>query len=596
MPQRGTTRGLLLAGITFIVVSGALAVSPVVLGRPNMAKRLVARNIELSRVTERVNRLRDVNDDLLQTRGAGRDYLLSGSPKDRAIYDDLTQETHASLASLTATSLHPPVWAEFDALADRLLSSLARGVALQDAGQHDAAVVAIQIDASRDLIAAIMKITNGRLDTLYGRYRIAIDDMSDASDHSDRFARLMFGLAGASFALGAIALTAYLRRHVAAEVELRAGRDAARAASLLKTSFVATVSHDLRQPLHAISMFIGVLRRRSDDPRVLSVVENIATAVASMQRMFAALLDVARLDAGAIEIEPRVVVLEEVFNGLKVEFATSAATKGLSLQFQPTSLSVATDPALPETILRNLLTNAVKFTDRGGIGIATRRNLAVVEIIVFDTGIGIAAEDQRTIFGQFERLAQPGGAREGLGLGLSIVQRTAGLLGATVTLESQPGHGSQFTLSLPFAEPEDAIAAGPAIQEVELRGHRILVLDDHPDARKAVALAIETLGGVPMEAASPEDAHRLLVEIAPATPRAAVVDHDLGGGQTGPGFLDAYAASAGHALPAVVITGSTDASTLASLAASGRPWLIKPIELNTLCLVLSRLVESEAIQ
>jgi CheY-like chemotaxis protein/anti-sigma regulatory factor (Ser/Thr protein kinase) len=388
---------------------------------------------------------------------------------------------------------------------------------------------------------------------------------------------------------------AYLRRHVTAETELRAGRDAARAASLLKTSFVATISHDLRQPLHAISMFIGVLRRRTKDPAILSVVGNIATAVASMQRMFAALLDVARLDAGAIEIEPSTVPLAEVFKSLEVEFAASAAAKGLSLQIQPTTLSVATDPALLETILRNLLTNAVKFTDRGWVGIATRRRLETVEIIVFDTGIGIAAEDQKTIFGQFERLAQPGGTREGLGLGLSIVERTADLLSATVTLESRPGHGSQFTLSLPFAEPEQATAVLPVVREIELRSHRILVLDDHPDARKAVALAIETLGAIPMEAASPDDARRLLEEMAPEVPWAAVIDHDLGGDQTGPEFLDAYAASSGHALPAVIITGSTDVMTLAGLAASGRPWLIKPIELNTLCLALSRLVVLETV-
>jgi CheY-like chemotaxis protein len=134
------------------------------------------------------------------------------------------------------------------------------------------------------------------------------------------------------------------------------------------------------------------------------------------------------------------------------------------------------------------------------------------------------------------------------------------------------------------------------VREMDLRGRHILVLDDHPDARKAVALAIETLGGVPIEATSPEDARHLLAEMAPATPWAAVVDHDLSGEQTGPGFLDAYAACAGHALPAVIITGSTDASTLASLVSSGRPWLIKPIELNTLCLALSRLAGAEAVQ
>jgi CheY-like chemotaxis protein/anti-sigma regulatory factor (Ser/Thr protein kinase) len=342
-------------------------------------------------------------------------------------------------------------------------------------------------------------------------------------------------------------------------------------------------------------MFVGVLRRRIRDPVILSIVENVATAVASMQRMFAALLDVARLDAGAVAIERRTVALRDVFSGLEVEFTASAAAKKLSLQILPTSLSVATDPALLETILRNLLSNAVKFTDSGWVGVATRRRGSLVDIIVFDTGLGIAAADQPKIFGQFERLTHPGGSREGLGLGLAIVQRMADLLGVTVTLESQPGNGSQFTLSLPFAEQAEAAVRDPAgPKPEELNGYRILVLDDNPDARMAIALAIGTLGAVPLEAASAEAALSLLAAMAPDAPRAAVVDHDLGGGRTGPDFLDAYAVRNGKTLPAVIVTGATQASTLASLAAGGRPWLIKPVDLDVLRMALSRLIHPAA--
>jgi CheY-like chemotaxis protein len=171
----------------------------------------------------------------------------------------------------------------------------------------------------------------------------------------------------------------------------------------------------------------------------------------------------------------------------------------------------------------------------------------------------------------------------------------ADLLEVPVTLESQPGKGSQFTLTVPVARPIVASARQPIAIVPDLRGHRILVLDDHPEARKAMALAIETIGAIPLEAASPDAAFTLVNAMAPLTPDAAVVDHDLGGGQTGPNFLDAYAARSGHTLPAVVITGSTEASTLAILAGSGRPWLIKPVDLDVLRLTLSKLLNPSAV-
>jgi signal transduction histidine kinase/ActR/RegA family two-component response regulator len=594
MPQRVTSRGLGYGGAALVLVSGVLIVSPVLWGRPDLANRLVADNAELDRISRSVNGIRDVLDALREAQSAERAYLLTASQTERAVYHNVVQTVHKSMSDLHTSAADPGTGPRFDALVDRLLSDLARSAAFEDDRRHDEAVAASDIATGRDLFLGIHSLTRERIDALRGRYLKIVDEIRITGERSDQSARAMFGLAGASFALGCIALVTYLRRHLTAEAELRLGRDAALEASLMKSRFVATASHDLRQPLHAISMFVGVLRRRSRDPAVLEVVENVATAVASMQRMFAALLDVARLDAGAVQVEYRTVALQELFNALEVEFAASAVAKGLSLQIQPSTLSVTTDSGLLETILRNLLSNAVKFTDRGRVGITTVRRGEVVDIAVFDTGIGIAAEDLSMIFGQFERLSQHAGSHEGLGLGLSIVQRMADLLGVKVSLESQPGNGSCLTLSLPFAHPAQAMPMEPTPRERALSGHRILVLEDHPEARKAIALAIETLGAVPIEATSAEEAFSLLAEMEPEMPCAAVIDHDIGGRQTGPGFLDAYAAHRGHALPAVIITGSTDASTLASVAASGRPWLIKPVDLDTLCLTLSRLVSSTA--
>lgn len=593
MPQRVSSRILAYGGVALVLVSGVLIVSPVLSARSDLANRLVMENGELDEITRIVNAIRDAVSALRQARTTGHEYERTGSQEDQAAYHKFLLAARASLEKLRAADAG--FWPRVSPLADQLLADLAHGVALQDAGQHDEAVITSMSRAGQDLMIGIEGITRERLKVLRQRYREILSTIQAARDDSDEFARIMFGLAGASFALGCIALVTYLRRHFVAEADLRAGRDAAMEAANIKMRFIATASHDLRQPLHAISMFVGVLRRRSRDPMILEVVEKIAPAIASMQRMFALLLDVARLDARAIKAEYRGFALQELFDALAVEFAASAASKGLQLEILPTPFSVSTDPALLETILRNLLSNALKFTDHGLVGMTTRRVGAMVDIIVFDTGVGIAAKDQTVIFEEFERLGQRDGSREGLGLGLAIVKRMADLLGVVVTLESEVASGSRFTVSIPWVETVQTASQEEARLELELHDHRILVLDDHPDSRKAIALAIEALGAVPLEAASPAAALSLLGDMAPEAPQAAVVDHDLGGGQTGPDFLDAYFARSGKILPAVILTGSTDALTLATLAATGRPWLIKPVDLDALRSTLAELIDRAAV-
>jgi signal transduction histidine kinase len=307
--------------------------------------------------------------------------------------------------------------------------------------------------------AAVDAAGQAPLPPLRARHAVMMNAVSASDDVSPQVDRALFAAAGICLAVGAVMLLAHRRRQAGVELALRAGLDTALAASRLKSRSIAAAAHDLRQPLHAISMYIGVLRRRAADPATREVVENMAIAVASMQRMFAALLDVARLDAGAIQPAPRQVRLQELYDALEVELAPVAVAKGLSLDIVPTTLAVTCDPALLETILRNLLGNAVKFCDSGTAGIATRRQGDMVEVTVFDTGIGIAPDDQRRIFEQFERGALPGPPRDGLGLGLSIVRRMAELLGTRVELVSRAGEGSRFSLALPHAPAESQCPA-----------------------------------------------------------------------------------------------------------------------------------------
>jgi two-component system, sensor histidine kinase len=214
----------------------------------------------------------------------------------------------------------------------------------------------------------------------------------------------------------------------------------------MKTLFLAATSHDLRQTLHAIGLFVSVLRRRSHDPAIIEVVEKIAASISYMERSCVTLLDVARLDDDAISVERRCVELSELFDSLASEFAPSASFKGLSLQILPTSCSVETDPGLLETVLRNLLCNAIKFTDCGFVRMTADRRGATVEIVVSDTGSGFESEAEPLIIDQSQPLHRSQCLREGFGLW--IVRQMADLLKITVTLESQLGNGSRFTLSL----------------------------------------------------------------------------------------------------------------------------------------------------
>lgn len=589
MPERATSRGLLFGGAALVMVAAALMAIPVLRDRAEAAHAQLAGNDELQRLAAAVIGVRDALDSLHEARAAQRDYLVSGAAADRAEYAARVETARERVARLGIAALPGLDWERFSALTVRLLRALDDGVALRDAREVAAAVAASRIGEGRALMDEVDGIVHAGVRGLQERQAAVMDGMLEAGDAGEQFGRALFAAGGVCFALGGIALLAYQRRRTLAERRLRSGRDAALAASQLKTRFVATASHDLRQPLHAISMFVGVLRRRAADPAMREVVENMATAVASMQRMFAALLDVARLDAGAIQPVAGLVRLQELYDALKVEFAPTAAARGLSLQIAPTQLAVSSDAALLETILRNLLSNAVKFCDSGAVGIVSRRQGAAVDITVFDTGIGIAPDDQQRVFEQFERALPAGAAREGLGLGLSIVRRMAELLGTRVTLASQPGLGSRFTLSLPHAAAS-SVPPRPAARRAELEGARILVLDDHDEARRAIALAVAALGGVASEAGSAAAARGLAAALPPGALRAAIVDHDLGGGATGPQFLDEWRAAGGPDLPAVVVTGSTDAATLAGLRAAGRPWLIKPVDLDVLGPLLARLV------
>src|SRR5262245_52768492 len=218
-----------------------------------------------------------------------------------------------------------------------------------------------------------------------------------------------------------------------------------------KVHLIASASHDLRQPLHALNLFVGRLRDEPDPAQRGRLVARIDASVAAMNELFGSLLDMTRLDAGIVEPNPTALPVQRLLDRIETTFAEEARRRGLRLGMVASGAWVASDPILLERILLNLVANAVRYTERGGVVVGCRRRGQTLRIDVCDTGPGIPEDQRRSIFGEFYQLARPdAGRREGLGLGLAIVDRLCRLLGHRVELDSKPGRGSRFSVTVPL--------------------------------------------------------------------------------------------------------------------------------------------------
>ena len=352
--------------------------------------------------------------------------------------------------------------------------------------------------------------------------------------------------------------------------ELRHRRDEAERANAAKTRFLAAASHDLRQPMHAIGLLVGVLRTRLAEPATQALADKAQQAVRVMEGLFGALLDISKLDAGAVTVRAETVRLADTLERAERAYAPLASAKNLRFRARAANLSVHTDAALLDRIVGNLCVNAIRYTDRGGVLLACRVRAGRVVLRVYDSGIGIAPEQRTVIFDEFVRLNPKSSGDEGLGLGLSIVKRSADLLGLEVQVASRPGRGSRFDVWLP-ALPVEASPGAPATPRPaagpRLEGLFVLVVDDEPDALLATAMLLEQAGCLVATAA---DASAALAEanrhLRP--PDVLLTDLRFGGprpvdAQTvcdGFALVGRLRAQTGEAIPAVVLTADTDAS------------------------------------
>jgi PAS domain S-box-containing protein len=348
-----------------------------------------------------------------------------------------------------------------------------------------------------------------------------------------------------------------------------------------RTRFFAAASHDLRQPLHAISLYLPLLLKRmekSENREMLGAIQNSCNA---MRSLLDSLLDISRLDAGVIEPENSAIPLLEIFDQLGMEFAPQASTKGLELRVVPADYWVRSDPALLERVLRNLLTNAIRYTAKGKILLGARRTGSSVRIEVWDTGIGIDHDTLDHIFEEFYQADNPERDRSrGLGLGLAIIERLATLLEHKLGVRSWPGKGSVFDITLPLTEEPSATdyherhASQPA---GNLQGRLALLIDDDPIILEGTEAMLEDWGCHVITATSISDAVETVRDTG-IVPDVIMADLRLRGAETG---LDAVAALnkiLARPVPAIIVTGDTDPNRIKQASASGLAILHKPVE------------------
>jgi two-component system, sensor histidine kinase len=379
-----------------------------------------------------------------------------------------------------------------------------------------------------------------------------------------------------------LAIEQLLRQAEQASVNADAARREAERANAAKTRFLATASHDLRQPMHSIGLLIGLIHDRALDPELKQLGAKATEAVYGMERLFGSLLDISKLDAGVVKPDVETQDLGALLAGVDRLFAAHAAARGLRWRVRPTHWRVRSDAVLLERIINNLVANALAYTRSGGVLVACRRRGDSVVLQVWDTGVGIAPEHQAAIFDEFYRVAASDGVAvsrgedRGLGLGLSIVQRSADVLRHPVRLKSQPGRGSCFELQMPLAGQSPAFGA---VQSGPLRpamaGCFVVVVDDDEVSREAMAEVFARHGCLVLACVGPDALISELVNHL-RSPELVVSDYRLSNGRTAEDLVHRVRTHCEEHVPALIVTADGSASCAAWAAEAGAALLIKP--------------------
>lgn len=385
----------------------------------------------------------------------------------------------------------------------------------------------------------------------------------------------------------------------AALADMSFAKEQAERGDRAKSNFLAAASHDLRQPTQALVLLNDLLLKQLDGHTAASLVQRMGASLKALQTLLDGLLDISRLDARVVEADVRAVVVGPLIVRLVDEYAALADQRGIALRAVPPSTLVRTDPALLERILRNLLDNAIRYTERGKILIGGLRRDGNLRLCVIDSGIGIASDQQEAVFQEFYQVGNTERDRtKGLGLGLAVVRRLAALLGHHLSLRSRPGQGSAFMIDLPLEVAPKPVPAPDIVPTEPALGAKpgllILVIDDEDLVRESLNVLLSAWGHRVITAEDSDEAVRL-VRQDNGCPDLILADYRLRHGRTGVSAAREIHLCCGQVVPTVILTGDTAAERVAEAHRSGFSIVHKPLTADRLRQVIDLAATGDAV-
>ncbi|MCG6938783.1 MAG: hybrid sensor histidine kinase/response regulator [Gammaproteobacteria bacterium] len=361
--------------------------------------------------------------------------------------------------------------------------------------------------------------------------------------------------------------------------DLRIKKEIAEQANRSKSQFLAAASHDLRQPLHALSMLFEAVKETNSNDIRISLYPKIETSIHALSNLFNSLLDISKLDAGVVEAKAENIEIKKIILSNLNQYETETKKKNLSIRVHCNGAIVYTDHVFIERILRNLISNAIRYTETGGILVSCRNRGNFVLLQVWDTGIGIAENEIENVYAEFYQLHNPQRDRQqGLGLGLSIVRRLCDLLDCSLELRSKPGSGTVVSILLPKGDARNiqkTVEPEP-LKQWQLAGLRVLIIDDDLEVLTATSILLKKWGCVVMTAKTSDE----VLENIDFSEQADFILSDLRlpGELNGIELLDLIRARAGKDIPAIIITGDTGPERILLSQKSSYKILHKPLK------------------
>ncbi|MGO8854967.1 MAG: CheR family methyltransferase [Steroidobacteraceae bacterium] len=377
------------------------------------------------------------------------------------------------------------------------------------------------------------------------------------------------------------------------EAALRAAKALAESALAIKARFLATASHDLRQPLQSLNLLNAALLKTTDEPKARQMLTMQSESLGSMSRLLDSLLDITKLESGTVVVLRKDIAVQSLFQSLRATFDGRAQEKGLDLKFEATAATVRSDPDLLAQLLQNLIANAIRYTKQGSVQIGCTRDGDRARIAVTDTGIGIPPDQLNQIFDEFHQVGRnPQERHAGLGLGLAIVRRVARLLETRVDVTSEMGRGSTFSILLPLCESKVAepVQHETATDSPGRVGGHILLIDDDPAVLAATHLLLSLEPGfIVTTATSPADAYAVLTTL---TPDLIITDFHLNQKESGVDIIRNARERSGRIIPAILATGDTGPS-VRTLGIGDLHRVSKPVDATILITLVQRLLASK---